>query len=102
MPYFDPKCPMHLFDYKAQNTDKTFWPFQNELVLHDVTSGLTLLRVPCGGGHRSWDMQMHGPNHHQVALVYVKSRDLVVCEAELTLNQLLLRVIIMIIDNNNN
>ena len=57
-----------------------------------MTSCQTLLRVPCGGGHRSWDMQLYQHSCHQADIVYVKSQDLVLCRAELQFNQSLLKV----------
>ena len=58
--------------------------------MYSVGRNQRMLTVSCGGGHRVWDFVLsHGGDGR---FVYIKNKDIVVCDASFLANQLILKV----------
>ena len=63
-------------------------------MVYDLSQSEELVSVPCGGGHRAWDFIMddhsldgatgHLPGVSTTRFVYIKNREVVLCEVKLT------------------
>ena len=52
---------------------------QNNFVVFSLLQQQVVIKVACGGGNRSWDCGF--ADDHQMVLFYIKSRDVVCCQA---------------------
>ncbi|KAI0211811.1 WD repeat-containing protein 6 [Lamellibrachia satsuma] len=61
----------------------------DQFLVYSVGRNQRMLTVSCGGGHRVWDFVLsHGGDGR---FVYIKNKDIVVCDASFLANQLILK-----------
>ncbi|XP_071154129.1 tRNA (34-2'-O)-methyltransferase regulator WDR6-like [Mytilus edulis] len=69
--------------------DIYIYGFQSDsFILFSVNNNQKLVKIPCGGGHRTWDCQI---NQDKISFVYLKVRDVVLCNTDLHTNQFILK-----------
>ncbi|CAC5398690.1 unnamed protein product [Mytilus coruscus] len=69
--------------------DIYIYGFQSDsFILFSVNNNQKLVKIPCGGGHRTWDCQII---HNKISFVYLKVREVVLCKTDLHTNQLILK-----------
>jgi len=67
--------------------------FQNCFVIHNATNNQQLVSIPCGGGHRAWDLSLTTDNLY---VTYIKKRAVALYQVPLFSYQTVYEVDIMI------
>ncbi|OWF38296.1 WD repeat-containing protein 6-like [Mizuhopecten yessoensis] len=76
-------------DFTCKDRDLLVYGFHsNNFVLWSNQNNQRLVQIPCGGGHRAWDSRIHG---NSIRFVYIRTGEVVLCETELSTNQVLLK-----------
>ncbi|XP_060064987.1 WD repeat-containing protein 6-like [Ylistrum balloti] len=76
-------------DFTYKDGDLLVYGFHsNNFVLWSSLNNQRLVQIPCGGGHRAWDSRIHG---NTIRYVYIRTGEVVLCETELSTNQVLLK-----------
>jgi hypothetical protein len=63
---------------------------QSDLIVYDMSSNQVLLKVECGGGHRSWDLFLS--SEFTATLVHVKRHDVILNQGSLARCQRIVKV----------
>ncbi|XP_069139917.1 tRNA (34-2'-O)-methyltransferase regulator WDR6-like [Argopecten irradians] len=76
-------------DFTCKDGDLLVYGFHsNNFVLWSSQNNQRLVQIPCGGGHRAWDSRIHD---NTIRYVYIRTGEVVLCETELSTNQVLLK-----------
>ncbi|ELU07060.1 hypothetical protein CAPTEDRAFT_228218 [Capitella teleta] len=62
---------------------------RSDLILYEMRSNQVLLRLECGGGHRSWDL--HTTSDLSAVVCYIKAQDVVLGESHLAACQKIIK-----------
>ena len=63
---------------------------QDQFIVYSTARNQRLLTVACGGGHRAWDFVL--PDNGDGRFVFIKHKEIVVCDASFLANQSILKV----------